>query len=215
MLLIGKTIPLEIPSSIDLIKIFHGCPVIYISLFFMSFASLIIWLYSMMTLRLSSMMPDSFMLEIRKLLKDQRFDAALAKCRQTNNFIAGIISAGVMVRKHGPQVMIEIMQSEGKRCANLLWQRISLLNEIAVIAPMLGLLGTVIGLFFAFYDTNRSQESVNVLFDGLGIATGTTVAGLIVAIMAMVFYTILKFRIIYLLSTIEYAALSLVNVIEP
>lgn len=42
----------------------------------------------------------------------------------------------------------------------------ALLNEIAVIAPMIGLLGTVLGLFFAFYDTNRtskSLKSVNII----------------------------------------------------
>ncbi len=201
-------------SSFDLMKVFQGCPIIYILLLLMSIASFIIWLYSMMTLRLSSMMPTFFILEMRKLLQDKHFDAALAKCRQANNFTAGIIAAGVVARKHGPQVMMQLMQSEGRRCANRIWQRISFLNEIAVIAPMLGLLGTVLGLFFAFYDNNRSEASINALFDGLGIAVGTTVAGLIVAIVAMIFYTILKFKVVRLLSAIESASLSLVSVIE-
>ena len=90
----------------------------------------------------------------------------------------------------------------------------SLLNEVAVIAPMLGLLGTVLGLFFAFYDSNRTTESIASIFDGLGIAVGTTVVGLIVAILAMIFYTTLKFRVVNLLNTIENESMALATLVE-
>ena len=78
--------------------------------------------------------------------------------------------------------MIESMKGAGKRQTSFLWQKVSLLNDIAIVAPMLGLLGTVSGMFFAFYDLNRSLESISALFDGLGISVGTTLAGLVVAI---------------------------------
>ena len=106
------------------------------------------------------------------------------------------------------------MQAEGRRCGMNLWQRISLLNDVAVIAPMLGLLGTVLGMFYAFYDNNQTPESIATIFDGLGIAIGTTVAGLIVAILAMVFHTTLKFRLVKLLNVIEDQALNLGNLIQ-
>lgn len=110
--------------------------------------------------------------------------------------------------------MIDAMKSEGKRAATAFWQRLSLLNDIVVVAPMLGLLGTVIGMFYAFYDINRSAESINALFDGLGIAVGTTVAGLIVAIIAMIFYTTLKYRIVKTLAEVENEALALSTLID-
>ena len=94
------------------------------------------------------------------------------------------------------------------------WQRLSLLNDIVIVAPMLGLLGTVIGMFYAFYDVNRSIESINSLFDGLGIAVGTTVVGLIVAIVAMILYTTLKYRIVKMLSHVENEALALSSLID-
>ncbi len=78
---------------------------------------------------------------------------------------------------------------------------------------MLGLLGTVIGMFYAFYDVNRSAESINALFDGLGIAVGTTVAGLVVAILCMLFSTTLKYRLIKTLSHVENEALHLSTLI--
>jgi biopolymer transport protein ExbB len=112
-------------------------------------------------------------------------------------------------RNLGPQVMIDAMKSEGKRASTAFWQRLSLLNDIVIIAPMLGLLGTVIGMFYAFYDVNRSIESINALFDGLGIAVGTTVVGLVVAILAMIFHTTLKYRVVKTLSLVENEALNL------
>jgi biopolymer transport protein ExbB len=110
--------------------------------------------------------------------------------------------------------MLDSMKSEGKRAATAFWQRLSLLNDIVIIAPMLGLLGTVIGMFYAFYDLNRSAESINALFDGLGIAVGTTVAGLIVAIIAMIFYTTLKYRVVKTLAEVENEALVLSTMID-
>ncbi len=134
--------------------------------------------------------------------------------RLYSNFSSQIIASGISARKHGSQVMMEAMQSEGRRAATTLWQRISLLNDVTVVAPMFGLLGTVIGMFFAFYDSNRTTESLTAIFDGLGIAIGTTVAGLIVAILAMVFYTTLRFRVTTLLNAVENESLSLVSLID-
>jgi biopolymer transport protein ExbB len=83
-----------------------------------------------------------------------------------------------------------------------------------VIAPMIGLLGTVLGMFYAFYDLNRSMESISALFDGLGVSVGTTVGGLIVAILALMFHAITKYRLTRQLAVIETEAHSLANLID-
>ncbi|MBN4066960.1 MotA/TolQ/ExbB proton channel family protein [Simkania negevensis] len=201
-------------SKLDIGKIFSSAPIIYSLLLALSALAFILWLYSLFTLKLKGMMPHSFLHIVREQIVDKRFEAALNSCQENNNFSSSIIVCGIAARKHGPQVMFEAMQSEGKRLGASLWQRISLLNEIATIAPMLGLLGTVVGLFYAFYDNNRTTESLISIFDGLGIAIGTTVAGLIVAILSMVFYTTLKYRVVRLLNAIENEALSIANLIE-
>lgn len=201
-------------GSLDLGKVFAGSPIIYLLLSALSLSSLAVWIYSLMTLRIDDMMPTTFLSEIRDLVTKRRYEAALSLCQQDNNFSSSIIASGISARKHGPQVMMEAMQSEGRRAGMTLWQRISFLNEVAVVAPMLGLLGTVIGLFFAFYDTSRTAESIALVFDGLGIAVGTTVAGLIVAIIAMIFYTTLKFRLVSLLNLVENEVQSLVTLVD-
>ncbi|MCH9609270.1 MAG: Tol-Pal system protein TolQ [Chlamydiales bacterium] len=201
-------------SHLDLVEVFQASPVIYTILMILSLFSFIVWLYSMMTLRLSTIMPLSFLRKVRKQLGEKRYQAAFATCQKSRNFTASILASGIASRGHGHQVVVEAMQTEGKRCGVTLWQRISLINDVVVIAPMLGLLGTVLGLFYAFYDVNRSPDTLASIFDGLGIAVGTTVAGLIVAIMAMVFYATLKFRVIKLLNTIENETLSAGQLIE-
>jgi biopolymer transport protein ExbB len=204
----------EEEMTLDLMEVFQSCPIIYALLLLLSLISFVIWLYSLLTLKVSDLMPKEFMKQLRELFAEKKFDAALAACQQDQNFSANVMASGISARKHGPQVMIEAIRSEGRRCGMALWQRISLLNEIAVVSPMLGLLGTVVGLFFAFYDVNRSAESLASVFDGLGIAIGTTVVGLVVAILAMIFYTTLKFRVVNLLNAMENELLSLASMID-
>ena len=110
--------------------------------------------------------------------------------------------------------MLELMKAEGKRASHKLWQRISLLNDVAIIAPMLGLLGTVLGMFYAFYDLNRSMESISALFDGLGISVGTTVGGLIVALIALFFHAMSKHRLMKQLILIESEANTMAHLID-
>jgi biopolymer transport protein ExbB len=204
----------EIESTFDIVKVFQSCPIIYSLLLLMSVAALSIWLYSLLTLRLNDMMPEEFMASIRELFTSRRYEEAQHVCQQDPSYSASIISVGLMSRKFGPQMMVEAMQAEGRRFGNRLWQRVALLNEIAVVAPMLGLLGTVLGLFLAFYDSNHTVDNIVSIFDGFGVAVGTTVVGLVVSILAMILYTTLKFRVVNLLNTIENESLALVTLVD-
>jgi biopolymer transport protein ExbB len=199
---------------VDLKEVFAAAPVIYSTLSLLSIASMAIFIYSLATVRARDILPQPFVKDLKTLLKTGQYEEATAFCQINKNLLSSVVLAGLSSRKLGPQLMIDAMKSEGKRAATAFWQRLSLLNDIVVIAPMLGLLGTVIGMFYAFYDVNRSIESINALFDGLGIAVGTTVAGLVVAIIAMIFYTTLKFRIVKTLSQVENEALAFATLID-
>ena len=152
--------------------------------------------------------------DLKNLLIQENFEKALSYCEGNKNLLSVMIASGICTRHHGAQHMINTLKSEGKRATSHFWQRISILNDIVVIAPMLGLLGTVMGMFYAFYDVNRSIDSISALFDGLGIAVGTTVAGLIVAIISMIFHAILKFRMVKTFNIIENEAVALGNLIK-
>lgn len=199
--------------SINLMEVFKASPMIYTILFCLSVAALTIWLYSITSLRLQQLRPHQFINEVSQKILDQDFDGAANLCQNEGHFSAKVLGAGISTRKHGLQMILEVMKAEGQRCGSFLWQRLSLLNDIAVIAPMLGLLGTVVGMFYAFYDMNRSVESIGQVFDGLGVAVGTTVAGLLVAIFAMILHSTLKFRLVRLLTFLENEALGVASVI--
>lgn len=201
-------------STLDLAKIYSSCPIIYSILLLLSIGATAIWIYSIYSLRLSEMMPDHFTQELRSKLNEKNYDQALELCLNEKTIASEIMASGLSARKHGPQIVLESIQSEGRRASNYLWQRIGLLNDIAVLAPMLGLLGTVIGLFFGLYNTSATSESIYSIFDGLGIAIGTTVLGLIVAILSMVYQTSLKYRVIHVLNIIENESLALANLIQ-
>lgn len=202
-------LPAAPPQLIDIQKIFTSSPFIYSALGLMSIGSMAIWLYTLATFRSKDIMPEPYLSHLRSLLEAQEWNLAKEACSKEPNLLSSIVKAGLTTRELGPAVMIDAMKSEGKRASTPFWQRLALLGDIAIVAPMLGLLGTVIGMFYAFYDVNRSVESINALFDGLGIAVGTTVAGLIVAILSMVFSTTLKYRLVKTLSHVENEAVTL------
>lgn len=195
--------------QIDLIQVFAAAPWIYAVLAFLSMSALMIALYILLTARSSKMLPRKAQQSIGHFLKSQNYDAALDLCEKHPSLFSKMIQAGIDSRPLGNQGILDAMKAAGKRGSTPFWQKIALLNDIAVIAPMLGLLGTVTGMFYAFYDLNRSLESLSTLFDGLGISVGTTVAGLIVAILAMLFYTFLKFRLIKSMTRVENEAIAL------
>jgi biopolymer transport protein ExbB len=200
---------------VDLKKVFASAPLIYSALTLLSVAALALWLYTLFTFRTKDLLPQDFILQLRTLLNQGQTTQAESLLKGHTSIFGRIVAAGLASRKMGPQLIIDAMKSEGKRASTAFWQRLALLNDIVIIAPMLGLLGTVIGMFYAFYDVNRSIESINALFDGLGVAVGTTVAGLIVAIVAMIFYTTLKYRLVKMLGQVENEALQFATIIKP
>ncbi|HRW58835.1 MAG TPA: MotA/TolQ/ExbB proton channel family protein, partial [Chlamydiales bacterium] len=161
-------------SSINLKEIFYTSPIIYTLLGIMSTLAVIIWLYTFFTVTKRDFLPKEIIEDLRAHLSLKNYEKAQHFCQNKKRLITNMVSKGLINRKHGPSFMIDTMKSEGMRSTAHLWQRINLLNDIVVIAPMLGLLGTVIGMFYAFYDINRSSDSISTLFDGLGIAVGTT-----------------------------------------
>lgn len=188
---------------VDFYQIYAGSPVIYTILLFLSTVSIALSVYAFLKLRTGKILPRATLSEIRETLIHQSSQQALALCHEHPSIVFQMIATGIQSGEKNPQALQDIMKEQGKRASHFLWQRIGLLNDIAMLAPMLGLLGTVLGMFYAFYDLNRSIDSLSTLFDGLGISVGTTIGGLIVSILALVFYTLTKYQLVRQLTAIE------------
>lgn len=197
-------------TYINIKEVLKGAPWIYGLLLCMSIVAFALWFYEWMLTEHKRLMPRRFVQDISFLLKEGRFGDVLAKCNAEENLFGTLVKAWLSAKNEGDLVMMERMEREGKKATNALWQKLSLLSDIALIAPMIGLLGTVLGMFYAFYDVNRSLESMYTIFDGLGISVGTTVGGLFVAIIALILHSTLKYRLMQRLSLVEAKAHELV-----
>lgn len=201
-------------SSIDYKKVFYGSPLIYIILFLISLAAVAIWFYISMHLKKAKWITDDFDQKIHSLLAQKNSKEAMLLCKRDPSLYASVVHVLLQSGVSDAAFTQNQIKAEGKRLSVPYFQKMSLLNDFAVISPMIGLLGTVFGLFYAFYGLERSQESITKLFDGLGVAVGTTLAGLIVAVLSMIFASTLKYKLIQHLSIIEARAQSLFNVMK-
>jgi len=204
--------PLSPDIQINLFQVLSGSPFIYSLLLILSVSAIAIWFYSMSLLRKQGDL--SVVKEVREKLLNKNIQEASEICCQNQTLFSRMVSSGLACQKHGIQAMLDNMRAEGKRATISAWQRLNLLQDIVIIAPMLGLLGTVLGMFYAFYDLNRSVESIANLFDGFGISVGTTVAGIGVAILAMILHSMVKFRLIRALARVESEAVALVHIAD-
>ncbi len=211
---VANTTPPKLEVKIDLKQVFHGSPIIYSLLFILSMISVFLWLYTILRWRILGSYSGGLKQKIQELLTSQRWNEALIFCTSRKDLLSRMIGASLGTEKTSKEELEETMSRTVKHASQATWQRIGILNDIALIAPMLGLMGTVLGMFYAFYDINRSLDSITKLFDGLGISVATTVAGLCVALLSLLLHTFLKHRLIRRLVVIETEAHHFVTLLE-
>jgi biopolymer transport protein ExbB len=164
--------------------------------------------------------PSNFMNNIRDYISTGNIDAARALCKNTNNPVARMIEKGIS-RLGKPLPDIEkAIENVGNIEVVKMERGLNALATCAAAAPMLGFLGTVTGMVRAFYDMNmeyqRTHESINigVLSSGMYQAMMTTVAGLVVGIIALVCYNILTAMIKKVLFKMESSSIEFLDLLE-
>lgn len=198
-------------------ELFLYSPVINGLILALSVIALMLFLYFMLTINTRSMAPADFLDEADRLIARGKWEAANDLCRANRRvFIATIVGRMVENSDKEPAVLMNIIETEGRRRADLVWNRISYLADIANVSPMLGLLGTVTGMITAFFGLQRQTFSADaaVLSRGIGQAMTTTMFGLMVAIMAMIFYSLVKGRATRVLADTEAAVHSIADLMS-
>lgn len=126
-----------------------------------------------------------------------------------------ILAAGLMNRKRDREVMKDSIEEVGRHVAHDLERFLNTLGTIASISPLLGLLGTVIGMIKVFaVITAQGVGDPSVLAEGISEALITTAVGLTVAIPSLMFYRYFRGRVDELVVTMEQESLKLVEVIH-
>lgn len=148
-------------------------------------------------IRRAAKMDMNFMNRIKDYIHDGKLDAALALCQSYNNPAARMVEKGV--RRIG-RTLTDVgtaIENVGKLEIYKLEKGLPLLATVAGGAPMIGFLGTVMGMVRAFYDMAQQANNIDVglLSNGIYTALITTVAGLIVGIIAYFAYNVLVARV--------------------
>jgi biopolymer transport protein ExbB len=180
----------------------------------LSVIGLMFFLYFLLTINSRAVAPAGFVNEVTNLVLVHRYDAAADLCRRSKGvFIAPIVQRCLENAGKSQSVILDMIDSEGRRLSDVIWNRISYLADISNVAPMLGLLGTVMGMITAFFGLDKESASINasVLSQGVGQAMATTMFGLMVGIGALVAYSIVKSRATKTLAEAESAVHSIAD----
>jgi biopolymer transport protein ExbB len=180
---------------------------VMVVLAFLSVAALSLVVYYFMTLKKEKLLPQHFIDKVINLLETGRVNEALSISETGDSMASRVFLAGISRVTKGPVIVREAIEDEGKREVDGLWRKLSYLGDIAAIAPMVGLLGTVLGMMQAFNVIAFQAGAVKpvLLASGISKAMVTTAGGLIIAIPAMMFYA-------YFRGVVETAAARLENV---
>jgi biopolymer transport protein ExbB len=128
--------------------------------------------------------------------------------------LARVFAAGLKNVKSTPQVMKEAIDDAGRAVAHDLERFLTTLGTIASISPLLGLLGTVIGMIEIFGSQAPSGSNPIVLAHGISVALYNTAMGLIVAIPSMIFYRFFRSKVDSLIIEMESQAVKLVEILH-
>ncbi len=155
---------------------------------------------------------NAFKDNIEAHLRNKDVEAAKAECRNTAGPIASIYYQGLDRYKEGLNVVEGSVASYGSVQVSKLESGLVWLSLFIALAPMLGFLGTVIGMIQAFDDIQKEGDiSPTVVAGGIKVALLTTVAGLIVAIILQVFYNFITSKIDSMVGDMENSSIDLVD----
>lgn len=153
---------------------------------------------------------DDFLRGIINILGKGNADEAMAICAETPGPVARIVRAAIQRRADGREAMQTAITESGLSEITRLESRVGIIVTVAQVAPLLGLLGTVIGLASLFGDLEATRWQPAEVSDGLKMALITTAAGLIVAIPAYIAHNLVVGKIESLVVDMERASAEIV-----
>lgn len=170
---------------------------IMIPLFFLSIIAIYIFIERFFAIKKASKIDSNFMDMIRDYIHEGNMDSALNLCQRTDSPVAKMIAKGIQRIGRPLNDVNAAIENVGNMEITKLEKGINALASVAGGAPMIGFLGTVIGMIQAFYDMSMAGNNIDIsnLSGGIYTAMVTTVAGLSVGIIAYFAYNILVSRV--------------------
>lgn len=192
--------------------------VIMIPLLILCLLAVYIFFERLVVIKHASQKDPSFMEKIKDYIQDGKIEAALDLCQNTNTPYSRMIAKGIS-RLGRPMNDVQVaIENVGNLEISKLERGLSLLATIAGGGPMIGFLGTVIGMIEAFFNMANAGSNIDVtiLAGGIYTAMVTTVAGLIVGVIAYFAYNYLISRVDKVVGDMESRSLEFMDILnEP
>jgi biopolymer transport protein ExbB len=180
-----------------------------------SILSLAIVAERLWTLQRRRVTPRHLVAQVWNLHKHGKLDTAQLIRLREGSPLGRILAAGLMNRHHDREIMKESIEETGRQVVHQLERYLNSLGTIAAITPLLGLLGTVIGMIKVFSAILvHGVGDANQLAGGISEALITTAAGLTVAIPSFFFYRYFKGRVTAYVVSMEEQAINLIEAID-
>ncbi|MHC4179576.1 MAG: MotA/TolQ/ExbB proton channel family protein [Planctomycetota bacterium] len=176
----------------------------------LSVAAVALVIEHIVTIREPVLMPPGLADQVRQLLADGQLTPARQRCRAEPSFLAFVLEAGLAEAEGGWPAIEKATEDAAADQSARLFRKIEYLSVIGSIAPMLGLLGTVIGMILAFRKVAGAEgvippaELPRELAGGIYLALVTTVEGLIVAIPSLAAFAVFRNRVDQLVAEVAY-----------
>jgi len=186
------------PSLLSLFQYNSNWNIILIVIGFCSIVSFTIFIERVIHLRKSEIDTNKFIMLLRKPIKDGHLVEAIRLCENTGGTISNIVKAGLLKHNRGKEQIENAMEISGLIEIAHLEKNAKILSIIAHIAPLIGLLGTVLGFIQAFSEMRASglvDISAMRIGEAMEYALVTTAAGLVVAIPSVLAYNYIVSRI--------------------
>ncbi|MDR3184600.1 MAG: MotA/TolQ/ExbB proton channel family protein [Prevotellaceae bacterium] len=205
----------EVPVHQQLkIKFIEGGPAFMGIILLCLVLGLAISIERILYLNLATVNTQKLLKNVEDALRTGGVEAAKEVCRNTRGPVASIFYQGLSRASEGIEIVEKSVVSYGSVQMNQMESGLSWIQLFIAIAPMLGFLGTVIGMIEAFDAIQvRGDISPNVVAGGIKIALITTVGGLVVAIILQLFYNYILSKIDSLVTSMEDASISLVDIL--
>jgi len=175
----------------------------------LSIAAVALIIEHVMTIRAGVLMPPGLAQDVRALLAAGRVAEADRRCRSEPSFLAHVLGAGLAEADGGWQAIEKATEDATAEQSGRLFRKIEYLSVIGSIAPMMGLLGTVVGMILAFRKVAEAPQMATRaadLAEGIYLALVTTVEGLIVAIPSLAAFAVFRNRVDHLVAEATYVA---------
>ena len=193
----AEAVPVQAELSFSIIEMAFKGGWLMIPLFLLSIVTIYLFAQKWWAIKKASKIDENFMKDIRDHIHEGKIKAALALCQQTDTPISRLIEKGIERIGRPLSDIQTAVENMGNVEVARLEKGLPMLATIAGGAPMIGFLGTVMGMVQAFYNMAQAGNNIDItlLSGGIYTAMVTTVAGLIVGIMAYFGYNFLTSQV--------------------